>query len=680
MPIRTIRLLAPKAWRRQVICLALPAILLLALLSQAHADAESPHPPPLAPKRQVMIVGKLADEELIAASTNLAGLGRTNLFLIHTPRSELQFRSLYKLGKLPAPDFVDDAASDGLPDLQGESGIRTVTLRHRRNWHDTGTHKAVICPAQPRSLLLQAACLAGVLQRNLYPVKGGEQEAARLRRWLQETKTCDVLTVGNTAQLLQDLPGVHVETLKDAAAVAELHLTQLCKQGPIRTLVVTNPADVPRQLGTESTLAPWIALQHRAVLLCTNEVGDNTAAMVKTALQDPDLSQVDAVILAANLKAIPMTRRPNPVPGKDAQIEMEPLTPSGTQPITFATGRLFHEDLGVLSVLLARQQLLSEQWGKPVPRRALIVSNPGGGLNLVETFSRHTANEFRNRGYQTTALFNEDVTKEKVRELMPSQDVFLWEGHYRTMVDKFEMPKWTETLQPSLVFLQSCLALNEVETRPLFERGAIGVVGSSTRTYSGSGGAFTLAFFDAQLYEQQTLGGSLRHAKNFLVAYALLKEKLLRDKAKLGGANIRSSWAFTLWGDPTLRLPMPELPPDSRAPVRHEVHGHALVLELPGETYERIIVKPYEAEMRPNARMAGLLTREGEDERRLVPFLFAEVSLPKAPAGKTPRLTCQVPSRHWVFNWDSRRKCGYLLVAPRKKDDQEIRFHVSWEG
>ena len=53
------------------------------------------------------------------------------------------------------------------------------------------------------------------------------------------------------------------------------------------------------------------------------------------------------------------------------------------------------------------------------------------------------------------------------------------------------------------------------------------MVGSSTRTYSGSGGAFSLAFFNALLYDGQSLGGSLRQAKNFLLAYALLKEKRL---------------------------------------------------------------------------------------------------------------------------------------------------------
>ena len=94
------------------------------------------------------------------------------------------------------------------------------------------------------------------------------------------------------------------------------------------------------------------------------------------------------------------------------------------------------------------------------------------------------------------------------------------------------MPDWDEPTAPSFVFLQSCLALTEEKAQPLLRRGAVGVVGSPVRTYSASGGACSLAFFDALLYDDQSLGGGLRQAKNFLLAYALLKEKRLGKDAK----------------------------------------------------------------------------------------------------------------------------------------------------
>src|SRR5262249_49479516 len=219
----------------------------------------------------------------------------------------------------------------------------------------------------------------------------------------------------------------------------------------------------------------------------------------------------------------------------------------------------------------------------------------------------------------------------------------------------------------------------EEETRGLLQRGAVGLVGSATRTYSASGGAFTLAFFNGMLYDDQTLGGSLRQAKNYLLCYTLLKEKRLGEKAKLSGANVRSSWAFTLWGDPTLKLPRPEAPAGALPAVSHQVKGNIITLTLPEQAYDKVNLRNYTAELLPNARLAGLLTPETEDTKRLVPFLFAEVPLPKAPAGKAPRLSSRLPSRNYVSVWDGRRRCLYLLAMPRSKDTEELRFRVEWE-
>src|SRR5262249_40449491 len=210
-----------------------------------------------------------------------------------------------------------------------------------------------------------------------------------------------------------------------------------------------------------------------------------------------------------------------------------------------------------------------------------------------KTFPRKTARELPTRGYQTASLFGDRVPKEDVRRLLPQQDIFLWEGHHSTMTRDYGLPDWPEPLEPALVFLQSCLALCEPEALPLIERGAIGVIGTSTRTYSASGGACSLAFFNALLYENQTLGGGLRQAKNFLLAYALLKEKRLGPAAKLRGASLRSAWAFTLWGDPTLQLPAPEQPGNALPVVRHLVRGNTIILFQPDQAYEPVAVRPY---------------------------------------------------------------------------------------
>ena len=54
------------------------------------------------------------------------------------------------------------------------------------------------------------------------------------------------------------------------------------------------------------------------------------------------------------------------------------------------------------------------------------------------------------------------------------------------LIKDYAFPTWDEPLPPSLVFLQSCLALTESKVHPLLRRGAEAVVGSSTRIYSAS--------------------------------------------------------------------------------------------------------------------------------------------------------------------------------------------------
>jgi hypothetical protein len=633
-------------------------------------------------ERVVILAGGLGDEDVLLLTANVAASRHPGLVLLSTPQAranQKHFLASYQPSQVvPVGTFTE-----GLTDLERSLGRKVGPIMPWPNgpsaelWQTLfpRAEQVVICPAQPRRLLLQAACLAGILRAPLLITHKPDDRPA-LQERLDAWQTRRALVIGNAIPVYRHLGTVKTMCLQDEEAVAASSLRHLLKKGTIRNLVIANPADGKPGQVAMSSLAPWIALQRRAPLLLTKPTGTNVAALVEKALQNPGLSKADTLILVADLKGIPMEQRPNPIAGKDASIEMEPLTPTGTDPFSFATGRLFHEDPGVVLQMLARQRLLT---GAGVARKALVVSNPGGGLPLLETFSRSTAKEFFNRGYQTTAMLGDEVNKDDLRRLLPEQDIFLWEGHFSTLKD-YGLADWDEPLRPSLVFLQSCLALQESKALPFLQRGALGVVGSSTRTYSASGGACSLAFFNALLYEQQSMGGSLRQAKNFLLAYALLKEKRLGKNAKMTGANVRSAWAFTLWGDPTLKLPRPEQPEEALAPVRHQVHGNTIVVSMPEATYDKAVSTKYKAQIPPNGRLAGLVTKSpDEGKQRLVPFLFAEVSLPKAPPGKTPQLRSRLPASHYVFCWDRRRQCGYLLITPRSRDQEEIRFHIDWE-
>jgi hypothetical protein len=632
-------------------------------------------------ERVVHLAGGLNDEQVITFMATLAASGQPGVVLLDSARTLVANRDFLAAFQ---PERVMPVGTfpRGKEDLARRLNVQTESIvAWAEGWPTElwkgcfpRAERAVICRTGSRRLLLQAAHLAVCARSPLIVLQGHDGEIDALRQQLEHWGAKEVWSVAGAVKRAD--AGIKVVELATEKDVADRALKQT--KGPVKTLLVCNPADTSNGLGGLSALAPWLAGQKQAALLLTNDAGDNVNPIVDEALQNPKLAHADALLFLASLKAIPVEKRPNPVPGKDQFIEMEPTTPKDHNgPFTFATGRLFHDDPNIVLLMLARQRLLGQRQGS---RKSLIVSNPGGGLPLLETFSRNTVKEFANRGYQATAFFGRDADKDQVRKLLPDQDIFLWEGHHKTMTDEYKVPEWTEPLPPAFIFLQSCLALNEGEAYPFLQRGALGVVGSSTRTYSGSGGAFTLCFFDALMYEDQTLGGALRQAKNFLRCYAQLKEKRLGDKAKLKGANQRSSWAFTLWGDPLLKLPHPPVPEASRPGVTHKIESNVITVNVPEAQYDKVVTTKFQSQMWPNARLAGLLGAAEEDEEApLVNFVFVEVSLPKGTADKTPRLTSKIPSRNWTFCWDSRRRTGYLLVTPRASDRGEIRFVVKYD-
>jgi hypothetical protein len=640
-------------------------------------------------ERVVYLARDLSDEDLIGLGAALAAWREDSVLLLDSAKASpyvKAFLAAYKPTRI-IPVEIDPLT---VSELEGRLDIKTapplfwnhgppITL-----WRSlfSRAEDVVVCPAHPRGCLLQAACLAGALRAPLYVVHGRADEGRKLNTLLGEWHAQRVHLIGKAGGMAERLDDVEHVYHKSESAVAAAYQKQLSRQGHIENVVLANPADTAQELGGMSALAPWIALRKRAALLLTNPQGTNVSEIADRALRREALRHVEALLLVANLRAIPMWHRPNPIPGdKDPHIEMEPLTPSGNRPFTFATGRLFHEDRAVVPLLLARQRLLSDDAG---PRKALVVSNPGGSLSLLETFSRNTIQEMRNAGYQTTTLIGNKVNRDELRKQLALHDLFLWEGHHNTLINEYEFPSWDEPLPPTFVFLQSCLALTEKKVHPLLGRGAVGVIGSSTRTYSASGGACSLAFFNALLYEQQSVGAALRQSKNFLLAYSLLKQKRLGKDAMRTGANVRAAWAFTLWGDPTLKLPPPQqsaTDPQSLPSIQHEVQGNTIRVTLPGQAQNPVQTDKYQVSLPPNGRLAGLVRKERvEDRRPLVPFVFAEIHLPKARSGWTPRLSSRLPSNRWVFCWDERRRCGYLLATPRAGDTGELRFHVIWEA
>jgi hypothetical protein len=632
--------------------------------------------------RAVYVARGLSDEAMLVLTSAVAAEGRQGVVLIDSDKTS-PYTKAFLAAYRPSRVIPVGSFPDGIPDLNDRLGVSTApVVPWTRGPPDEffqslfpRVRTVVVCPAAPRRQLLQAACLAGVAGAPLVVVHGDAGEAGEWGKRCLAWGARQIILVGEANSLADfpsDMPVIHLENER---AVAEAYLSRL---GRVDTVVVANAADGGKNRLGLSVLAPWTALQKHAALLLTNSEGTDAAEIVRSAAKREPMRGADAVLLVADLQAIPPEKRQNPSASeKEPTIEVEPLTPHGTEPYTFAVGRLVHDDPAVPLLMLARERLLAESHGK---RRAMVASNSGGGLPLLETFSRNTASELRNAGYETTASFGNDVSGADLRKALAEQDVFLWEGHHSVLVRDYEFPSWDEPTRPSLVFLQSCLALKEDESGPMLRRGAVAVISSPTRMYSGSGGACSLAFFDALLYDGQSVGGALRQSKNFMVAYSLLKEKLLTKASTHGGAGLRAAEAFSLWGDPTLHLPRPETPEDALPPVRCHVEGKSITLTAPSESYEKVSAAKFEAEMPPNGRLAALVHREaGGESESLAPFLFAEVRLPKARAGRSPILHTKLPSRRWVFLWDERRGAGYLLVSPRSREDREFHFHVEWQ-
>jgi hypothetical protein len=605
----------------------------------------------------VILASGLADPDLIALSVNTATGMPDADFLMDTPRAETTLKPFLDRHKPAKMIRVGPKEQDAV----AFSWSLFPKAEH-----------VVVAPRAPNDLLLQAATLAGTMQAPLVLLADGPDPLKGLQDVVTARGTKEVFAVGAAATPCKGLKGVEVRSLGDVKEVTALLHKAMTHTGRVSTLVLANPAD-PK--GT-AALAPWIAVKHKAALLLTDAKGGNTVAVVDAALKE--FPHADSLIVAADFDAIPTVKRDNPAAGKDEQIDVEPWMPAGEEPITLSSGRLFHPDRAIVPLMLAGQRRLEKN---PDPPKVLIASNPGDGLPLLETFSRNTGRELQNAGYKVTGLYGKsELTGKELRELLPQHDIFLWEGHYRTLIDTYEMPKWTEQLRPSVIFLQSCLALNPAEGGLLFDRGAVAMVGSPNRTYSASGGAISLAFFDALAYEGKPIGPAMRSAKNFLICYSILKDKRLGDAAKLSGANKRAAWVFSVWGDPTLKLPKAIPPADALPSLQTEVVKNTIALMPPAAKYPATEVTPYRAEMWPGGRLAGLTTADPDASHRLVPLAFAEIPLLDGPAGMVPKLTSKLPGNNWVFRWDARRKVGYLLALPREKDGNRIEFKVKWEA
>lgn len=264
-----------------------------------------------------------SDEQIITLTAGVAAANHPGVVLLDSSRSApylKAFVAAYQPAQvIPVGQFGETAA-----ELEQRLGAKVGPVREWPRgpplalWKDlfSRADQVVVCPSEPRSLLLHAACLAGASHAPLFVAHGSDAEKAQLRRCLTDWQTGVVFCIGAASEYCRDLEGVRLVTLAGKADVAAAYLRAQRERGPIATLVVTNPADTTEGHGSMSALAPWVALRQRAALLFTNAEGADASPVVRNALKQRDLEKADALVLVGNPQAMLMVRRPTRSPAR----------------------------------------------------------------------------------------------------------------------------------------------------------------------------------------------------------------------------------------------------------------------------------------------------------------------------------------------------------------------------
>jgi hypothetical protein len=202
--------------------------------TSAEADAVRLSSSTQAPKERAVFLGcNLSAEDVVPFTAAIAASGHPGVVLLDSSGTRPHLKSF--LGAFQPRQIIPvgplDAAGE---DVEDRLGVKTEPALDWQDGPPTALWKAlfhnprrvVVCPAEPRPALLQAACLAGVIAAPLYVIRGEKGEPARLRAHLVRWRTQEVFAVAKTAKYLSDLPELHVIPLADERAVARRYLRE----------------------------------------------------------------------------------------------------------------------------------------------------------------------------------------------------------------------------------------------------------------------------------------------------------------------------------------------------------------------------------------------------------------------------------------------------------------------
>ena len=257
------------------------------------SPAAGPTGPP--PAAHVVYLGHdLSDEALISLGSAVAAAGPKATLLLDSPKLAPYLKIC--LESLAADRIVPIGGfAEGVPEVENRLDVQLAGAIHWTRGPPVELWKSlfpraedvVVCPAEPRALLLQCACLAGTLKAPLFVVQGHLGETGRLQGMLHSWDTRKVYLAGAARKISTSLVGYECVKLGDDQAVAAARLKLLAAKGDIESVVVANPFDTGDGMGRMSALAPWIAVQKRAPLLLTAKDGKNVDDIVARRSSSP---------------------------------------------------------------------------------------------------------------------------------------------------------------------------------------------------------------------------------------------------------------------------------------------------------------------------------------------------------------------------------------------------------
>jgi hypothetical protein len=510
----------------------------------------------------------------------------------------------------------------------------------------------------------------------------GELDAA-MRHWIRTLATPELVCMGPVSIEPADAPDAkftHVNTLAEALNAYERALDSR----EAEHLVVIG-CDPNRATETAETdwLIPQYAVHHRAAIAMLDRTS-NIETQIRRLVTEryPALRYVT---LWGNAQSLPDEEVDDPVAAAgldtkltEAKVAVAPL--SGLiqhQPCQFRVGRITGDCLSSISLLIARNLHHAEKSSDNAPT-ALILANTDSDLPIMETITRTTAQTLERSGWQVRANYGWRTSWYKRFGRLWGADLVLYEGHTANLSQSVQFDPEREPILCGMYVFQGCKTLRQPEVSALLRNGAVGVVGTTTNTYSASGSALAKVLVDAMVLDQMDAGTSLMIARNFMLSLADLKQRRGHEQ---GPKIMRGGMTFSLWGDPTWRLPKSPARPTDTEVVRGTVNGNLIELQIPQTFAPAVKVGDYTAEIPLSAKLAGMYEWESEEHtgRQLPPLYFAVIPLPNWNSANEPRITSPLARNRWSSLWDPQSRWLYLLVQSSTRNEHDrgrkLSFH-----